>query len=202
VTYCPLCATGIVFERKVLGKEIEFGVSGLLWQSNLLMYDRTGSTDTESLWSQALGEAVLGKNTGERLKILPSDVLDFGEWKKLNPNGKVLSTDTGKNRDYSLDPYEDYYTIETVSFGASFDDDRLHPKALVAGIEIDEKYKAYDLDVLSVGETTDNFLGKNIVVKKDASGAIFFSASGERISHTIGFWFSWLAVHPDTELLK
>jgi hypothetical protein len=78
VTYCPLCATGIVFERRVNGEIQEFGVSGRLWQSNLLMYNRAGSEENESLWSQVLGEAVLGVNTGEKLAIVRSDVVRFG----------------------------------------------------------------------------------------------------------------------------
>lgn len=202
VTYCPLCATGIVFERVVAGVEQEFGVSGRLWRSNLLMYNRAGDAKSESLWSQVLGEAVLGVNTGEKLAIIPSDIVRWADWKKLHPDTKVLSADTGAERDYGRDPYGDYYTSESVSFGASFQDSRLHPKTLVIGIEINGKYKAYDIEGLKTGETQDMFEGKDVVVSKDSAGRIAVIASGERVPHIPSFWFSWLAVHPETELFK
>ncbi|MEX0690078.1 MAG: DUF3179 domain-containing protein, partial [Candidatus Paceibacterota bacterium] len=134
VTYCPLCATGIVFDRRIDGEVQEFGVSGRLWQSNLLMYNRAKNEDEESLWSQVLGEAVLGTHTSKKLSIVRSDIVRFGDWKKAHPNTLVLSKDTGAFRNYGGDPYGDYYTSESVSFGATFNDTRLHPKALVHGI--------------------------------------------------------------------
>ncbi|PIR46596.1 MAG: hypothetical protein COV07_03510 [Candidatus Vogelbacteria bacterium CG10_big_fil_rev_8_21_14_0_10_45_14] len=201
VTYCPLCATGIVFERKVDGEVQEFGVSGRLWQSNLLMYNRAGNEKNESLWSQVLGEAVLGVHTGKKLPIVRSDVVRFGVWREAHPKTKVLSQDTGTARDYGRDPYGDYYTSESVSFGATFNDTRLHPKAMVHGIEIDGQYKAYHDDELS-GSITDKFAGKTIVVTKNASGELHFTVDGQPLASIPGFWFSWLAVHPGTELFK
>ncbi|PIR69328.1 MAG: hypothetical protein COU47_03070 [Candidatus Niyogibacteria bacterium CG10_big_fil_rev_8_21_14_0_10_46_36] len=201
VTYCPLCATGIVFERRVDGEVQEFGVSGRLWQSNLLMYNRAGSEENESLWSQVLGEAVLGVHTGKKLPIVRSDVVRFGDWKEVHPNTKVLSQDTGAARNYGRDPYGDYYTSESVSFGATFSDTRLHPKALVHGIEIDGAFKAYHDDALS-GTIADTFAGREIKVSKTDSGEITFTADGAPLASIPGFWFSWLAVHPETELYK
>lgn len=202
VTYCPLCATGIVFERTVNGEPQEFGVSGLLWQSNLLMYNRAGNETEESLWSQVLGTAVVGTHTGEKLSIIPSDIVRWEDWKTLHPDTKALSEDTGAARDYGRDPYGNYYTSESVSFGAQFSDDRLHPKAMVAGIEIAGAHKAYHIDALAVGQTVDSFAGTDIVVTKDMAGRISISGSGKRIPHIPGFWFSWLAAHPNTELYK
>ena len=206
VTYCPLCATGIVFDRRVNGETQEFGVSGKLWRSNLLMYNRAASEDDESLWSQVLGEAVLGINTGERLTVLRSDTVRYGEWKSEHPDTLVLSRDTGAARTYGRDPYGNYYTDTTVSFGATFNDDRLHPKTFVIGIEIDGNFKAYDIAALPVGSTTDTFAGETITLKKSPIDEIdvFIGTGGElRELETIdGFWFSWLAVHPETELFK
>ena len=202
VTYCPLCATGIVFERKVDGKVQEFGVSGRLWQSNLLMYNRGGNEANESLWSQVLGESVLGVHTGKKLSIVRSDVIRWNDWKSAHPDTKVLSQDTGTARDYRRDPYGDYYTSESVSFGATFSDTRLHPKALVHGVEINGQYKAYHDDVLNIGNTTDTFVGKSIAVTKTDLGEIRFTADGELLASIPGFWFSWIAVHPETELFK
>lgn len=201
VTYCPLCATGIAFERKVNDVEQEFGVSGKLWQSNLLMYNRAPSESEESLWSQVLGEAVLGIHTGKKLVVIPSDIARWSDWRKAHPDTKVLSQDTGALRSYGLDPYEDYYTSESVSFGASFRDERLHPKALVHGVEIDGKYKAYADERLKGGEI-DVFAGKNITIKRTEAGGVRFEANGEPLASIPSFWFSWLAVHPETELYK
>lgn len=202
VTYCPLCATGIVFERKVDNKIEEFGVSGQLWQSNLLMYNRAQNKENESLWSQVLGEAVLGKHTGTKLSIIRSDVVRFGDWKKAHPDTKVLSQETGIGRDYGRDPYGNYYTSESVSFGATFNDTRLHPKALVYGIEIDGQYKAYHDEALKIanGNLIDIFAGENIVITRSNSGELRFTADGESLLSIPSFWFSWLAVHPKTEL--
>lgn len=201
VTYCPLCATGIVFDRRVDGEVQEFGVSGRLWQSNLLMYNRTKNESDESLWSQILGEAVLGVHTGKKLSIVRSDVARFGDWREAHSDTKVLSQDTGAIRSYGRDPYGDYYTSESVSFGASFSDTRLHPKALVHGIEIGGKHKAYHDDALT-GTVTDTFVGKNIVITRTNTGELRFTADSEPLASIQGFWFSWLAVHPETELFK
>lgn len=202
VTYCPLCATGIVFDRRVDGEVQEFGVSGRLWQSNLLMYNRANREADESLWSQVLGEAVLGVNTGEKLDIVRSSTVLYGDWKKEHPDTKVLSRDTGHVRAYGTDPYEGYYTNNTVSFGATFNDDRLHPKAYVLGIEIDGKFKAYEIDAIPVGESTDTFQGQTITINKSNIDAVTMEVDGKDLPYVGGFWFSWLAVHPDTELFK
>lgn len=204
VTYCPLCATGIVFDRKIDGKPALFGVSGKLWQSNLLMYNRSGKSQNESLWSQVLGEAVLGTFTGFRLSIIPSDTVRYGDWKKKHKDTIILSRDTGATRVYGADPYGDYYTDDTVSFGATFNDNRLHQKEIVLGIEVSGKFKAYHLSVLTEGVTTDNFVGEIITIEKSDIGEVrmFIGENKTPLPYIGGFWFSWLAVHPNTELYK
>ena len=211
VTYCPLCLTGIVFERRVQGEVVEFGVSGRLWRSNLLMYDRAKQEDDESLWSQVLGEAVLGISTGTKLSIIPSDTVTYGSWKKKHSDTEVLSRDTGATRSYGRDPYGSYYTNDTVSFGASFNDTRLHQKEFVFGIELRGVFKAYHTKALKEGTTVDIFEGETITIEKDEFGAVRMfigkdSADGETgkrpLPYIGGFWFSWLAVHPDTLLFK
>jgi len=199
VTYCPLCATGIVFKREVEGVEQEFGVSGRLWKSNLLMYNRG---EEESLWSQVLGEAVVGEHTGQKLEIVRASTVRWGDWKKEHKGTKVLSKDTGALRVYGQDPYGDYYTSESVSFGATFSDTRLHPKAFVLGVELDGVFKAYDKEALVEGETKDTIAGKEVLITKNAIGEVAMSVAGVELPYAGGFWFSWLAVHPETELYK
>ena len=139
VTYCPLCYTNQVFERVIDGKQVEFGTSGKLYNSNLLMYDRL----TESYWSQALGLAVKGQLTGTQLNLVPFDVITWKDWKELHPDTVVLTTDTGYLRSYATDPYGNYYTEPRIMFPVEHNDERIHPKEIIIGVEIDGVYKAY-----------------------------------------------------------
>jgi hypothetical protein len=142
VTYCPLCFTNQVFNRIIDGQEVvEFGTSGKLYNSNLVMYDRT----SKSLWSQALAEGIVGKYAGTKLERVPFDIAYWKEWKQLYPDSKVLSRDTGSNRPYGADPYGDYYTNSDVLFPVSNKDGRLNLKEIVVGLENKGQYKAYKL---------------------------------------------------------
>ena len=141
VTYCPLCFTNQVFDRTVNDTVLEFGTSGKLYNNNLVMYDRS----SKSLWSQALGEGILGKYAGVKLERIPFDIAYWKEWKQLYPNSKVLSRDTGSDRPYGADPYGDYYTSPEILFPISNKDDRLGPKEIIVGLENDGVYKAYKL---------------------------------------------------------
>lgn len=143
-----------------------------------------------------------GSQYGKKLEIVPSEIVLFGEWRKLHGDTLVLSKDTGAKRSYGADPYGDYYTSESVSFGANFKNTRLHPKTIVIGIEVNGKQKAYKAEALKIGETQDVFSGKKITIKKDAIGQILITSEGVPLPHVSGFWFSWLAVHPNTELFQ
>ena len=164
VTYCPLCLTGIAFERKIGDLEPQFGTSGKLYNSNLVMYDDA----TDSYWYQQTGQAIVGELTGTKLKWIPLDTVKWGDWKKQHPDTDVLSRETGFARPYGSDPYGGYYTSTYVGYGASFTDDRLHPKAWIHGIVINEKAKAYPRDeVEKVGLINDNFEVVSILVVQD-----------------------------------
>ncbi len=141
VTFCPLCYTGIVYEREVDGEALEFGVSGKVWNSNLLMYDRA----SESYWSQALGEAVVGEKTGAELAVHPFLIMSWDAFKGSYPGGQVLSRDTGFDRDYTQDPYgsDGYYESADVWFTLSNEDGRMHAKEFVFGYDGEHGAKAY-----------------------------------------------------------
>ncbi|MBI4010209.1 MAG: DUF3179 domain-containing protein [Candidatus Aenigmarchaeota archaeon] len=167
VTYCPLCGTGIAFERKLpTGEESNFGTSGKLYNSNLVMYD----DKTDTYWTQVGGKAIVGELTGAKLKQIPIDTMLWKDWKKLHPNTQVLSRNTGYIRAYGLDPYGDYYSNDFVGFGASFSDARLHPKAMVSGITINGIAKAYPVEeVGKAGLVNDAVNNISILVVKDPS---------------------------------
>jgi uncharacterized protein (UPF0128 family) len=205
VTYCPLCLSGIVFDPLVKGEYVEFGTSGKLWQSNLVMYDRK----TDSYWSQILGEAILGEMTGTKLGLLPSDRLNFGEWKKEFPDGAVLSKDTGAKKFYGTDPYGDYYTTPGTFFPVRAKDDRLTEKDVVLGIVINNMGKAYLPEAIKQkGEVIDTFQGKTFVLRyiKALDTVRIFeklpSGGEDRINPFPSFWFSWVAAYPETQLFK
>ena len=149
VTYCPLCFTGIVFDREVNGEAVEFGTSGKLYNSNLLMYDRK----SDSLWSQAIGEAVVGELTGSELEVYPSLTISWSDFKKKANSGafskpEVLSRNTGISRDYTRDPYGSYYTDNSVWFPLSNEDGRLGSKEVIFGYDAGDAQKAWPLQQL------------------------------------------------------
>ncbi len=206
VTYCPLCLTGIVFDPLVKGERVEFGTSGKLWKSNLVMYDRK----TESLWPQVLGEAVVGEMTGTKLKVISSDQVLYGNWKKQYPDGQILSRDTGAVRFYGSNPYGDYFSATDLALSlAKPKDTRLPNDALVFGIVIDGKAKAYSVEsIKKSGVVEDKFAGKTFILRRDKEldvVRIFEKTSDgleKRINPFSAFWFSWAAAHPDSELYK
>jgi hypothetical protein len=208
ITYCPLCLSGIVFDPVIdadQGNRSEFGTSGKLWQSNLVMYDR----ETDSLWSQILGEAIAGEMTGTKLKTISSDQMKYGVWKSNVSGGQVLSKDTGADRFYGHDPYGDYYSSPGTYFSVRAKDERLSEKDFVLGIVINGEAKAYyPLTIKKEGRIEDKVGGVNIVVQyeEDVDVVRLFKEGSdgvlERINPVPNFWFSWVAAHPDTELLK
>ncbi|GIU72701.1 MAG: hypothetical protein KatS3mg003_2218 [Candidatus Nitrosocaldaceae archaeon] len=157
VTYCPLCFTSMVFERVIDDNIVEFGVSGKLYNNNLVMYDRTSDT----LWSQGLGIGISGKYVGYELKKVQFDLASWKDWKNAYPNTLVLSQDTGAIRPYGVDPYGDYYTRDDILFPLDHRDDRLKPKELVYGID----NKAYLMDIFKDDNIiNDSIDGKDIVI--------------------------------------
>jgi hypothetical protein len=201
VTYCPLCGTGIVYEPIVNGEVSEFGTSGKLWNSNLVMYDR----QTDSYWSQALGEAVVGEMTGTKLTLLPYQNMYWEFWKKQFPEGEVLSKDTGYSRDYDRDPYGDYYTSTGVWFELDNEDSRYHQKEPMWGIEIEGVYKAYVLEELlqSEGAFQDTVGDVAVNIQFDEASNTFSLErldTGESINASYSFWFSWISIHTNTEV--
>jgi hypothetical protein len=130
VTYCPLCNTAVVVQRTVDDRVLDFGTSGLLYQSALVMYDR----QTESLWSHFTGEAIAGVLTGTVLERLPVATVAWGDWLDANPDGLVLSLETGESRSYGVNPYVGYDDVDATPF--LFDgevDDRLPAMERVVG---------------------------------------------------------------------
>ncbi|MFN4337082.1 MAG: DUF3179 domain-containing protein [Candidatus Nitrosocaldus sp.] len=239
VTYCPLCFTTQVFKLVIDGQILEFGTSGKLYNSNLVMYDRV----SESLWSQALGEGIVGKYAGTKLERIPFDLAYWREWKRLYPDTKVLSIDTGFGRPYGADPYGDYYTSPSIYFPVANHDNRLGIKEIVIGLEHNGVYKAYQLSKIEEEHViNDDIASRPLLITsqypfmtrvfdrtvdgqalefeyKEDDGVItdrqthsVWSFDGiaiegemvgkrlQRLPLDIGFWFTWVAFHPGSEL--
>lgn len=202
VTYCPLCGTGMAFDADVGGKTLNFGVTGLLYNSDVLLYD----LQTQSLWSQILGTAVSGPFKGEKLKSIPITHTTWADWKTRHPQTLVLSTDTGFRRDYERSPYAGYERSEEVIFPVKFRSQGYHPKEQVIGLEVAGKFKAYPFAELakSPSEFRDVVNGEPVIVRFDAghrTGSVF-DGKGQELPTVIAFWFAWYGFHPDTEIYR
>lgn len=162
VTFCPLCNSALTFDRRFEGQVFEFGTSGLLRNSDLIMYDRT----TETLWQQFTGKGLVGDLAGEQLTFIPSILISYSDFQEAYPDGVVLSRDTGFNRRYGENPYAGYDTIGRNPF--LFDgelDGRLPAVARVVTVSFPDVDAAYPYTVLSEeGVINDNPAGHDLVV--------------------------------------
>jgi hypothetical protein len=196
VSYCPLCGTAMVFDRELGERPSTFGVSGLLYRSDLLLYDR----ETESLWSQILGAAVTGPLVGTRLELVRAEQTRWGDWRERHPSTTVLSRETGHRRDYDRSPYGDYATSSELYFRASFDP-RYHPKTPTLGMRTRSgAARAYPASELArVGGAVDeSFEGMSVSVRYDPKEQVFHFRAPPEIEVIEGFWFAWSAFHPET----
>lgn len=204
ITYCPLCGSGIAFESDIVkDKPTEFGVSGLLYNSDVLLYDRT----TQSLWSQILGKAISGPLKGQELQVVNTQRMTLKSWKSLYPWTQILTTNTGYERNYQTSPYGSYDLENRTMFPVAHTNDVLHKKEWVIGIENKGVYKAYSkkrLAKLRKQELQDTVGGETFTLTwdKKAENVVIKNSDGEKIASLQMFWFAWVAFHPDTEVFK
>ncbi len=198
VTYCPLCGSGMAFSATVDGRRLDFGVSGLLYNSDVLLYDR----QTESLWSQIAKTALTGAMKGTKLDAIPLSHTSWRDWLARHPDTDVLSMNTGYFRTYRVSPYGNYVSNSRLYFPVAAEDPRYERKAIVLGLEIDGRYKAYPFDELRRGPArfADEFNGRRFEVMFDAINetARIVHADGDELPTLIAFWFAWYAFHPGT----
>jgi len=203
ITFCPLCGSALAFERTVDEVITEFGVSGKLHNSDLVMYDRYEG----NLWQQITGEAIVGPGArrDEKLKQIPIVTTKWGEWKKEQPDTEVLSRDTGHSRDYDAYPYGTYEQDDELYFGVKNLDKKLQIKTVVYGIEVNSASKAYPENVFDQQPViTDAVGGTPVQLEKTGEGKIVVTnlQTQEEIIPIRLFWFAWAAFHPDTEVYQ
>lgn len=204
ITYCPLCGSGMAFSARVDGKALVFGVSGLLYNSDVIFYDKT----TESLWSQIERRAISGKYAGEVLRQLYLTHTTWAKWSREHPATKVLSEAQGFKRNYRHDPYSGYETSSRLFFNtlrAAPKD--YHTKERVMGVQIGDVTKAYPfIELRRTGKAAfKDRIGDDryrILWDEGHETATIETLNGEKVTSTVAFWFAWYAFHPATEVYR
>ncbi len=204
ISYCPLCGSGVAFSADIgLDKSTTFGVSGLLYNSDVLLYDRA----TNSLWSQIMGQAISGPLKGQKIVPISTQRTTLGAWKELHPYTLILTTETGFHRNYFTTPYRNYEFEKGIYFPVTHSNDVLHNKEWVIGVENNGTYKAYAIKHLAKLENqrlVDQLGGETITLTwdKKAENITILNSEGLEIVTIQMFWFAWAAFHPETEVLE
>jgi len=202
VIYCPLCDSVSVMDRRIAveGKKdetrvIEFGVSGLLMNSNVVMYDR----GTDALWSQVYMKALTGPNAGQTLRHIPVKMMTFETFTQKHPDGKVLTTETGYNRQYSRNPYKNYFTSDRLFMEMDFSE-ALPAKTLGIGIRAGDVIAFVTADAaMDESVTVNTPIGDVVIGATDAGVVVKQVPEGVHTVQT--FWHSWSAFHPETKII-
>ncbi len=200
-TYCPLCDSVAVLDRRLNVAEesgekkeivLEFGISGFLYNSNMVLYDQTSM----GLWSQVYLKAFTGKFSGKSLNYLPVSVMKFGAFREKYPDGEVMSVDTGFDEPYERNPYAEYLTNEKVfrdhDFGFKKD---MPPKTLGLGLKVGNFTAFVTAELARKGSVTvDTPNGPAIVIADDVGLMLESAPDGTQALQT--FYHSWSAFHP------
>ena len=169
VTFCPLCNASIVFDRRVAGTVLDFGTTGKLRKSDLVMYDR----QTESWWQQFTGTGIVGRYTGTVLTQLPSTIASFNDFREAYPTGRVLSRETGFMRPYGRNPYRGYDQIGDIPFLFSDPvDPRLPAMERVLGVQRGGTVRVYPFNVLASARVVNDEVGNEPIAVFTVEGML------------------------------
>ena len=198
ITWCPLCGSAVGIQRTVGGEITEFGVSGVLYNSDLVLYDRA----TETLWDQIEAKGVVGTMTGVELELVPVSMSRWAKWRDKHPDTLVLSADTGFGYDYTQDRFAEYRGSSRLFMPVSASDERVHAKTVVFGFDLPSGAVAYTESVLQDGGSYSHDLnGEDTVVTLHDDGKVSMRR-GDQTHHPIRvFWFAWYTFHPGTDLI-
>ena len=199
VTFCPLCGSAIVYERNFEGQELEFGVSGFLRESNMIMFDR----ETETLWQQSTGEAIAGEHSGKKLTRVPLQLIELFTVREQHPDAVIMTDNTGHSRDYTVYPYGNYDNSEDLFFEVTVDDNRFPTKELFYAVESGNKSIALRIGELE-NDSTVSFDKEGIKLtaeKKDGEIFVREEGSDEPLAGYYEMWFSWATWHRDSGLV-
>lgn len=202
VTYCPLCDSSVIFDRQSPQGVREFGVSGRLYNSNVLLYDRR-DTGVESLWTQMGAVGVSGPGAGEPLLRLSLEVTDWGSWKSRHPKTTVLSDATGHRRTYDRTVYAVYFATDRLMFPVNDYDDLAPAKTPVLAVTSPGVSRAYRVLPEANGLERRETLGDASfdLILDEGSGRLRIENADPPITWCYTFWFAWSAFHPESELV-
>jgi len=199
VTFCPLCNAAIAFDRRLDGRVLDFGTTGRLRKSDLVMYDR----QTESWWQQFTGRAIVGALAGSMLDRLPASIVAFEDFRQAHPGADVLSRDTGHSRDYGRNPYAGYDDVDNHPF--LFDDPvdpRLPAMERVLNVSIGGAHRLYPFSVLQDTPVVNDTVAGTPVAVFSRGGTLSVLDRGVIAdSRTVPSATAWLA-HLDGRLLS
>ena len=188
VTFCPLCNTALVFDRRVSERELTFGVSGLLRHSDLVMWDR----QTESLWQQATGAGLVGELAGEQLTLLPATQVPWATAQIFAQDIEVLSRDTGFDRQYGHNPYSGYDSSERPFLLKGPPDDRLPAMTRIVGIYHNDEAVTYPFDALGEQPVVHDLVGgKDVVIFFEQTGRSALDEASIERGRVVGTGTAW-----------
>lgn len=187
VTFCPLCGSAIVYDRNIDWETLRFGVSGKLYQSNLLMYDDS----TESLWSQSIWKAVVWEKTWKELEYIQSNLLTFGDFKKNYTAWLILTDDTGAIRDYTQIPYWDYTENNDLYFPVENSDESFSPKEMFYIVNNKKDSLAFLLSDLRTQKQAVLTVWNDLYTASFKDGIIEVELAWELLPGYYEMWFSW-----------
>ena len=205
VTYCPLCASGIAYVADINGQATEFGISGMLYNNDLVMYDR----QTNQLWNQILGEVIVGPDAGTKLERLQVQHISWADLKQHHPKAEILAPDARDKANIRRFPtgtqYGDYDTSDRLLYPVSTEDKRLSRKAVVYGIIVDGQAAAIDQVLLRKQKSYSHTINQQKIrfsLAEDGGVTATRIESGNTVQVLRTFWFAWYAFYSDTELIK
>ncbi len=232
VTYCPLCDSAAVFDRRIArlgsGTETktdsqpsnqktvvcEFGISGRLYNSNVLLYDRS-DPGQESLWSQVMAQAVTGPQAGQKLRALPLELTTWSQWQKRHPKTDVLSTSTGHRRNYQRNSYTNYLRSSQLMFPVKPIDRRLPLKMPVLGLWVENssaQNSSAQAIAVPLGPFASQAAGSTVSIQvgkyqaeiayHPESGSLSVVKADKPIQWMYAFWFAWASLQPETDIAE
>lgn len=208
VTYCPLCNTSMVFDRRVDGEKLTFGTSGRLRNSDLVMYDH----QTESFWQQFTGEAIVGTMTGNQLQAIPAKIESFEKFAARHPDGQVLAPPRYDERDYGRNPYAGYDTLPKPFMFQGPLPEGIEPLERVVRLD-DRAWALSHLREKGRIETDDGLVlewmpGQNSALDSASIsrgrdiGNVEVTKDGKDVAFSVDFAFAFHAFYPDSEIVQ
>ena len=199
VTYCPLCFSGMAFKATIGGEVRRFGVSGLLYNSDVLLYDYK----TDSLWSQIMSKAISGPMQDTDVEAVAVAHTTWRDWKTRHPDTQALTVNAILDFRYNSDPYARYQSTDRLMFPVARENGAYKNKERVLGLTIDGTHKAYpfrELRATGKSKVEDVVAGKRVTIEwhEDDDYARVLDADGTELPSVIVYWFAWYAFHPST----